>query len=398
MNTPSEHSPSSAAAPAPAQPSRPALAQPAQALGWWEILGNILLSDNHRQRVRITRSMGSMLAYVVYVVLSVWAHDQGMLNADYVAALQAGLVGWIAFIYIWLRSGLNQRMQDPWLTLPQIMGAQVWLVASYLTFAPLRGSVLLPMGLVLVFGVFNLDRRGRGLVYAYTLALFGSAMLGAALVHPDTFSPHVELGHFLLVVTMLPAIAILGGQVSSMRERFLRQKNDLTDALARIHEMAVRDELTGLYNRRHMLEMIDHHVRRMKRANIGFCLCVLDLDHFKRINDSYGHGVGDDVLRSFAGVITNSLREADVVARWGGEEFMVLLPETKLEHAAMCMQRIRTDLGNAPLSAKVPTLRVSFSGGATEFAHEDHVEAAIERVNRALSSAKSAGRDRVCLI
>ena len=253
-------------------------------------LGDVVLSPDRKQRIRISRSMISMLVYVVCVLLTGYAAANDLIEAAPVRRLQIGLVSWIVLIYAYLRSGLNERLADPAMTLPQILGAQVWIAWSYIACAPFRGALMMLLTLVLVFGIFNLNAMGRRVTNLYTVALLGSVMGWMAWHDPAHYPPKVELAHFVLMATILPVVSMLGAQLSDMRAKLKRQKNDLTEALARIQDMATRDELTGLYNRRHMNEMLQQAIKQMERSGESFSLCVIDLDHFKHVNDNHGHG------------------------------------------------------------------------------------------------------------
>jgi diguanylate cyclase (GGDEF)-like protein len=123
-------------------------------------------------------------------------------------------------------------------------------------------------------------------------------------------------------------------------------------------------------------------------------LAMIDIDHFKRINDGHGHAVGDAVLQKMAEVARAGMRVGDVLARWGGEEFLLLMPHTAPADAALVLQRFRESMAEAGFDGLAPGLTVTFSAGLTQIEpHESH-EAAIERADRALYRAKHAGRDR----
>ena len=120
-----------------------------------------------------------------------------------------------------------------------------------------------------------------------------------------------------------------------------------------INELATRDELTGLFNRRHMLEVLAAERLRVDRTKRPFCICVIDLDKFKVINDRHGHGVGDEALCAAAHTIASGLRDSDVVARWGGEEFLIMFTDTDCDAAAQVLERVRQDLSRRTVSATV---------------------------------------------
>lgn len=356
-------------------------------------LASLVLTDERKQRIRISRSLISMLVYVVCVALTGYGAAYGLVEPGPVHWLQIGLVSWIVLIYACLRSGLNEYLSDPAMTLPQILGAQIWIAGAYITCSPFRGALLMLLALVLVFGIFNLNALGRRVTNIYTLALLGAVMVWMSYHHPRLFPAKVEIAHFVLMATILPVVSMLGAQLSDMRSRLKRQKNELAEALARIQEMATRDELTGLYNRRHINELMLQSIKHMERSGQGFSLCIIDLDHFKRVNDTYGHGVGDEVLRNFARLARQTIRETDSLARWGGEEFLLLMPETSHTQGLTGVQRIRSRLQDLVISNAVPQLRVTFSAGLTEFRAGESIEQAVERADQALYQAKASGRN-----
>lgn len=163
-----------------------------------------------------------------------------------------------------------------------------------------------------------------------------------------------------------------------------------------LQKQATTDALTGLYNRR-QYELLFHREReRSRRLGTRLSLCVLDLDHFKHINDTHGHDVGDQVLRHVAALFTRKLRQTDIVGRFGGEEFIVLLPETDLECAERLVDRLRQCLEQAPVEADGETVHVTATFGLTEVEAQDgNIEQAVKRADRALYEGKQSGRNRV---
>jgi diguanylate cyclase (GGDEF)-like protein len=357
----------------------------------WSALGDLILSTDNLQRLRISRSLTAMLVFAVCIGATEYAQYQGVIAQGPARWLQAILLAWVALIYAVLRSGLNQRFHDPALSLPQILGAQSWVAAAYLICHPFRGALMMLLALVLVFGIFNLSARERRLSNAYSVVVMTAAMLLTAHLHPE--SATLEFVHFVLMATILPVVTVLGAQMATTRGHLKAKKEALENALQRIQAMAIRDELTGLFNRRHMMEVLEQQIKRQERTGKPFTLCLLDLDHFKRINDTYGHGAGDEVLRHFAEIAQFTLRETDVLARWGGEEFLLMLPDTPADAGSLSIERIRKSLMHAPLVPELPELHVTFSAGVMEFQPGDEMRIAIERADRALYQAKSDGRD-----
>jgi diguanylate cyclase (GGDEF)-like protein len=184
---------------------------------------------------------------------------------------------------------------------------------------------------------------------------------------------------------------------SAVRDRLLQQKSELTQALSHIHSLAIRDELTQLPNRLHMRELLEHESHRHRREGQTLCLAMLDLDLFKRINDRYGHQTGDEVLRQFASNASAVLRVTDVLARWGGEEFFLFMPNTSPQAALQVLERMRGRIANLHFPAIDPTLQLTFSGGLTVLGPDEQIELAIKRADSALYQVKANGRNAVRL-
>ena len=182
-----------------------------------------------------------------------------------------------------------------------------------------------------------------------------------------------------------------------MRERMRRQKMDLAQAVSRIQELATRDELTGLPNRRHMLELMEQELRRCVRSGHTFCLAVIDIDHFKRINDEHGHAVGDEVLRQLAHEMQGQLRMSDVLARWGGEEFVAMLSDSRAALARGGIERLREHVMHQHCQADGLVLAVTVSVGLAEHRAGESVAQTLERADRALYDAKAQGRNRLVM-
>jgi diguanylate cyclase (GGDEF)-like protein len=169
----------------------------------------------------------------------------------------------------------------------------------------------------------------------------------------------------------------------------------LEQALSTINELAIRDELTGAHNRRRLMELIDSEKERSDRSGRCFCLCLLDIDFFKRINDTYGHAAGDTVLREFARTVQSMVRGTDSFGRYGGEEFMLMLPETRAADALALAERVRVAVEELRCAIGASEVALTVSIGVTEYKAGEAVAQAVGRADEALYLAKSTGRNRV---
>jgi diguanylate cyclase (GGDEF)-like protein len=168
------------------------------------------------------------------------------------------------------------------------------------------------------------------------------------------------------------------------------ERQRLAEGLKR---MATTDELTGLSNRRHFLELSSQEFKRARRQNTPLTVCILDVDYFKLVNDNFGHAVGDTALRAVAAACRESLREMDILGRFGGEEFTITLPETDANTAQEVAERLRIRIEELRLD--VEGLRLSATIGLAERTGEEHIEQLLTRADLALYEGKRAGRNRV---
>lgn len=164
------------------------------------------------------------------------------------------------------------------------------------------------------------------------------------------------------------------------------------EAERRLFELSITDPLTGIYNRRYFLKRLEEEIERVKRGGPTFSLVMFDLDFFKGINDRLGHKAGDRVLIHVVDLVRTRIRKIDVFARWGGEEFVVLLPNTPLFHAARLAEELRKRVERSEVLG-VGTITCSF--GVTEYAEEDTADSMLSRVDNLLYEAKRAGRNRI---
>jgi len=187
---------------------------------------------------------------------------------------------------------------------------------------------------------------------------------------------------------------VTGGEVGYLTQVFNNMVSRLRDTHRELERLSATDPLTGLFNRRRMMEALDHEVRRSRRLKHAFAVLMADVDHFKKYNDANGHPAGDAVLKKVGAILRESTRDVDVVARYGGEEFFVLMPETEGSGAADVADRVRERLAEE----KLPGGSVTLSFGVAEFpAHGDIGETLIAIADAALYQAKREGRDRVVL-
>ena len=168
----------------------------------------------------------------------------------------------------------------------------------------------------------------------------------------------------------------------------------LNESLKQVEQLAVTDTLTETYNRRKFDEIVGQEHHRAEHEKIPFSLIMLDLDHFKKVNDKFGHSVGDQVLKHLSRLIRGLIRQGDLLIRWGGEEFLLLLPATQIDEAGPFAERVRLEVEqeNFPTAGQI-----TISLGVAQLREGDSIDGLLKRVDNALYRAKQGGRNRVIL-
>jgi diguanylate cyclase (GGDEF)-like protein len=360
-----------------------------------QYLGDLLLGTDRAMRLRLAQTGLALLLMLMGMAVVLWAawvldRPRGPLYVWTLSSLFA-----IVMVYMAIRCGWSRRFKDPSLTLPQMAIAIVCSATGYALMGPVRAIAFPNLLIILMFGMFGLGTISALGISIYALLAFGLSMALMASISPDVYPPTVELAHFMMLVIVVPAVSVLAGRLSRIRRRLGEQKQELTVALEQIQLMAAHDDLTGLLNRRHMVVLLEQETQRSLRSGQGFCLALIDMDHFKRVNDRYGHAAGDEVLRAFADTAQVVLRRSDVLARWGGEEFVLMQSATGMSLAGATMERLREQVAKlAPVFGE-DVLQISFSAGLTEHRSGECVNQTLERADRLLYDAKAQGRNRV---
>jgi len=291
-------------------------------------------------------------------------------------------------LFLAFRTGWNLRFRDPSLT-------ELQLAISNLAVLPLmyyadsaRGAFLLLLVVPMLFGVlrlrlFQMARVGLFGVVGYAMLIF---LLQRT--RPDDMRIDVEMLNLLALTLTMVFVCLLGGYISKVRA-------ELSRSVATIRDMAQRDPLTGVFNRRHLMDTLEREVARCERHGArGMALCVIDLDFFKRINDTCGHPVGDDVLVAVGRCVSESIRGSDYVARYGGEEFVALLEGGSVEAAREVCERIRARIGQLRIGALQGQV-LSASIGLAAYEPGDDAGSLLQRADKALYQAKAEGRNCV---
>lgn len=304
----------------------------------------------------------------------------------------AGLT-WTGMTAFWLlmRSGQSRRLSDPSMTGAQLGFAITAAAVAYALLGPLRAAVLPPLMVLLLLGIPGLVPRHVRWLSAYAVVVFGAVMLWMSLQQAPTFPPWVELTHFSLLALSAPAFPLLAARLHRIRQRARAQRAELAQALARLREHSTRDELTGLINRRHMEALMEQEHQRCIRSGQSFCLAVLDVDHFKPVNEAHGYAVGDAVLRAVAQEAQAQVRLSDTLCRWGSDDFVLMMSDARAPLARSGLERMQQRVRALRILHGPHALAVSTSAGLAEHRPGETVGQTLARAEQALREAKAAG-------
>ena len=359
------------------------------------------------QKARLRQQSMGLISYLMFVAPLAFSVHEHWVRFGYggLAAFTAIAIAVNLGFHVAIRTGLNRRFADPSMVEPQIVAAVLLaLVVGYYTDQA-RIVALMLFFTSFFFGVFSLTTRRYLTLSAFAIAGYAVMLwLKLRAVRYDRDTIHLELLYLLMLGMMLVWMSWLGGYVTRLRDSLARRRDELSVALERVQQLASHDELTGVYNRRHLMEMLEQQRERSRRHGERLVVCILDLDHFKRINDLHGHLAGDDALRSFSTHVRQQLRRMDVIGRaqlessfgrYGGEEFLLLLPYAGIEGALNCLARLRISMREHPLDTCAGPLSMTFSAGIAEYRPGESASQVLARADAALYRAKANGRDRV---
>jgi diguanylate cyclase (GGDEF)-like protein len=348
------------------------------------------------QRLKTTAmTVVSSLLQSLLIGLFAWT---GAATWNVAAAFLAVSAASTGLFLLAVHRGWNLRFKDRWLLWAQLL-ANYAIQLVFIVAAPKLWMIFLASSLV----SFNYAMLGfTPRQFRWTWLGFGATTALALWIGRDRFA-YPELTYvnvallWLFFFLAVRRLALIGLQFSTLRTELSQRNRQLTLSLARIQELASHDDLTGAFNRRHFMQLLVDERERSHRTRQPYSIALFDLDHFKTINDRFGHAAGDAVLRDFCTLVQAHMRVTDRFARWGGEEFVLLMPvTTPVESASLAVERIRAAVAShdwSSTSALPAGARVTVSAGVATCVPGESAEALVARADAALYRAKDAGRN-----
>ncbi len=358
---------------------------------------DFLLTSEPKQALRIVRHFAAASFLLVFTVVSIFFFNTGLFSIDNTTFISILVIFWAGFLIftVLLRSGLNKRFQDPSLTIPQMLWGTIFLLTNVYLLDEWRGLMLMAYFGMFSFGFFKFNFReflavGLFVILGYTLII-----LYMFLYEPYRIEVELELTQLLVFSCAVSIMIFTGTTIHRLRERTKQQYVHLQEALEVNKKLATTDELTGLYNRRYFMEQLKKQKALSEREGSDFVIVYCDLDHFKQINDRFGHHTGDMVLIKFSEILKLSIREIDYAGRFGGEEFVCLLVNTEIDNAIKVTERIRESLSSYNFSDIAPSLHATVSIGISNFKQFNTIQETLMSADNRMYHAKQLGRNKV---
>ena len=355
------------------------------------------LHGNSKHDVRMNRFLLAAGAYGVCLPLLLIAHLLNFIPLRVFLQVSALIVLVNAGLFIVFQSGLNERFADPSLTWVQTLIGTAVVMYAVFHFDRERGLALMMCLVVLSFGAFRFSTREFLTAAGVVLAAYAGVINLLMWLKPETVDVWREAFQWLTLAFILPCFALIGGRLSDLRQRVRRTNNELSSALALIQRMATHDTLTALPNRALFNETLAHSIARAARQGGSLAIFFLDMDRFKNINDTLGHGVGDRVLQEASRRLAGAVRPSDLIARLGGDEFVLLVEDFSdaadlAEIAGKILECFRptfvVDGQELGLSASIGVCTYPLDGADSQ--------ALLSNADIAMYRAKEQGRNRYC--
>lgn len=249
---------------------------------------------------------------------------------------------------------------------------------------------ILPM----IYGMLRLDRYRLAALSAFALIAHGTALFMLVESEHRLNQPALWIQFSVLAIGFAWS-GYAAGAVLRLRARLAEARGALHDITQAADDRASRDALTGAYHQRHLMEVLEREIARAERVGKPLSIARVDLDALGSVNDSHGRAVGDIVLKRFAAVAAEALRNVDIFGRYGGKEFLVIMPDTDLKGSVIAAERLRAATALEPLPEVPGRQRMSCTLGVAEHRKGENTRLVIGRAEAALNYAKAAGRDRV---
>ena len=363
---------------------------------WLTALADWALGRNPLTRRYSLLVLGTLQLYAVTIGISLHSVHLGLLDKQ--VALWLTACGTVTFLTIFtlVRSGWSLRLKDPVLAFPHALVSNAICVLAFCQLGDHRSNVLILIGQTIVAAMFRLKPARVLLLGSLSVAMLAVATIALSWSDPIHYPATKSWAILAVGGSTLLMLSLVAKWISDIGVKLGRQTRELSEALRTVQQMATTDMLTGLLNRRVMADLAEAELKQIQRTGSPMCVALIDLDHFKDINDRFGHHAGDTALKGFAGSTAPQLRQVDKLARWGGEEFLLLLPQLTQTEAWTALERLRQTVETLVFKDHA-LMQLTFSAGIAQALPGESLEQLVDRADQAVYEAKRTGRNR-CVI
>jgi diguanylate cyclase (GGDEF)-like protein len=347
--------------------------------------------EESKQRLRLRRFMQASIFSVLYLLVLIIFYTQGKVDRETLFEACAIVSTVIFGFFIAFRLGLNRRFPDPSLTVFQLLAAVFTMLFVVYRAPDTRLAFTAFFFVALMFGMLRCSGTKLAVLGVVSLAAFALVIGCRYNDNHDAETARLDMLQFVVISITFPWFLFIGGRVKQLQRDLVEVNIKLED----IEEQARHDDLTGVYNRRALMLAMEESKQRANASGEPLSVCVIDIDRFKRYNDEFDHLTGDRVLQAFAQAARDGLRSTDVFGRYGGDEFVQILPHTALAGAMLDAERLRNRISTLeiPFAPSMGPLTVSV--GVAQYRPGETIVQTFARADGALYKAKQLGRNRV---
>jgi diguanylate cyclase (GGDEF)-like protein len=328
---------------------------------------------------------------VLYLLVLVLFYTQDKVDRETLSEACTIVATAIVGLFIVFRLRLNLRFADPSLTVFQLLAALFTMLFVVYRAPDTRLTFTAFFFVALMFSMLRCSGTKLAVLVLVSLAAFALVIWRRYSDNHDAEMLRLDMLQFVVSAITLPWFVFIGGRVKQLQRDLLNVNMKLED----IEEQARYDDLTGVYNRRALMVAMDGSEQQANATGEPLSICVIDLDHFKRYNDEFDHLTGDRVLQAFAQAVLEGLRSTDVFGRYGGEEFVQILPHTALPGAMLDAERLRNRISALDIPCARAIAPLTISVGVAQYRPGETIIHTFARADEALYRAKQLGRNRV---
>ncbi|MFO7860554.1 MAG: diguanylate cyclase [Desulfosalsimonas sp.] len=350
-----------------------------------------------KQVLRKRRHAMAFATYLVPVSLVVLCWSQGLLPEKVIYHVAAAVLLINITILMLIHTNLNLKFRDPSMTAAHIAVSSIptLYVMYFLEHGHARSIFMIILVVAMIYGILELNTRRFLMACLWIFSLYCIMLLALWHKKPESLDWSLELIQMAAFFLTLLSMSIVGGYISNLREKLRSRNQELQKAIEKINILVSIDPLTEVSNRRRLFEVLTQETNRCSRGETPFSICLLDIDHFKQVNDTYGHMAGDEILCNIASSISEDIRNIDAFGRYGGEEFLLVLPRTPIAGAGVKAEKVRSQVAGLRFPDISEDLSVTVSIGVAQYRPPEDIDATLLRADRALYAAKESGRNRV---